>query len=75
LTGREQEIIQLLAEGKSNKEVAALLGLSVKTVETHRSNIMRKLGLRGLSELIRYALRNNLTTADGTDHAPLRRST
>jgi DNA-binding NarL/FixJ family response regulator len=74
LTGREQEIIQLLAEGKSNKEVAALLGLSVKTVETHRSNIMRKLGLRGLSDLIHYALRNNLTTADAASRAPLRRS-
>ena len=75
LTGREQEIIQLLAEGKSNKEVAALLGLSVKTVETHRSNIMRKLGLRGLSDLIHYALRNNLTAADTTDHASLRKTT
>ena len=60
LTAREQEIIQLLAEGKSNKDVAKLLNLSVKTVETHRSNLMRKLGLHGLSDLIRYALRNNL---------------
>jgi DNA-binding NarL/FixJ family response regulator len=75
LTGREQEIIQLLAEGKSNKEVAALLGLSVKTVETHRSNIMRKLGLRGLSDLIHYALRNNLTAADTTDRTALRKTT
>jgi DNA-binding NarL/FixJ family response regulator len=75
LTGREQEILQLLAEGKSNKEVAALLGLSVKTVETHRSNIMRKLGLRGLSDLIHYALRNNLTTPDAAARAALRRTT
>jgi DNA-binding NarL/FixJ family response regulator len=75
LTGREQEIIQLLAEGKSNKEVAALLGLSVKTVETHRSNIMRKLGLRGLSDLIHYALRNNFTTADAAFRAPIRKTT
>ena len=63
LTGREQEIVQLLAEGKSNKEVASLLDLSVKTVETHRSNIMRKLELHSLSDLIHYALRNNLIVA------------
>lgn len=63
LTGREQEIVQLLAEGKSNKEVAGILDLSVKTVETHRSNIMRKLELHSLSDLIHYALRNNLTVA------------
>ena len=60
LTPREQEIIQLLAEGKSNKQVAVMLGISVKTVETHRTNFMRKLGLHGLSDLIHYALRNNL---------------
>jgi DNA-binding NarL/FixJ family response regulator len=60
LTPREREIVQLLAEGKSNKETATLLNLSVKTVETHRSNLMRKLGLHGLSDLIHYALRNNL---------------
>ena len=60
LTMREREIVQLLAQGKSNKEVAALLDVSVKTVETHRSNLMRKLGLHGLSGVIHYALRNNL---------------
>jgi DNA-binding NarL/FixJ family response regulator len=60
LTLREREVLQLLAEGKSNKEVAGLLNLSVKTVETHRSNLMRKLNLHGLSDLIHYALRNNL---------------
>jgi DNA-binding NarL/FixJ family response regulator len=60
LTTREREILQLLAEGKSNKQVASLLDLAVKTVETHRSNIMRKLNLHSLSELIHYAVRNKL---------------
>jgi DNA-binding NarL/FixJ family response regulator len=60
LTPREREIFQLLAEGKRNKEVAAILEVSVKTVETHRSNLMRKLGLHGLSDLIHYAVRNHL---------------
>lgn len=59
-TAREREIIQLLAEGKSNKEVAAALGISVKTAETHRAAIMRKLGLRSISELVRYAIRNHI---------------
>lgn len=60
LTAREREVLQLLAEGKSNKQVATLLDLAVKTVETHRSNIMRKLKLHNLSELIHYAVRNHL---------------
>ncbi len=60
LTSRETEIVQLLAEGKGNKEIATLLGVSVKTVETHRSNVMRKLDIHSLSDLIHYALRNNL---------------
>jgi DNA-binding NarL/FixJ family response regulator len=60
LTSREREILQLLAEGKSNKQVASLLDLAVKTVETHRSNIMRKLDFHSLSELIHYAVRNKL---------------
>lgn len=60
LTAREREVVQLLAEEKSNKEIAASLGLSVHTVETHRSNIMRKLGTHSLSGLIRYALRNKI---------------
>jgi len=60
LTRREQEIIQLLAEGKSNKEVASLLNLSTRTVETHRTNLMRKLSLHGLSDVIHYAIRNKL---------------
>lgn len=60
LTPREREIVQLLAEGKSSKEVAVLLGLSVKTAETHRSNIMRKLELHSVSDLVLYAVRNNI---------------
>jgi DNA-binding NarL/FixJ family response regulator len=60
LTAREREVVQLLAEGKSTKEVAIMLNLSVKTAETHRSNIMRKLGLHCLSELVRYAVRNRI---------------
>lgn len=60
LSPREREIVQLLAEGKSNKEVAAALGISVKTAETHRSNIMRKGGFGSLAELVRYAIRNRI---------------
>jgi DNA-binding NarL/FixJ family response regulator len=60
LTPREREVVQLLAEGKSTKEVAVTLGLSVKTAETHRSNIMRKLQLHSVSDLVLYAVRNNI---------------
>ncbi len=60
LTPREREIVQLLAEGKSSKEVAVALGLSVKTAETHRSNIMRKLDLHSVSALVLYAVQNNI---------------
>jgi DNA-binding NarL/FixJ family response regulator len=60
LTHREREVVQLLAEEKSNKEIAVTLGLSVHTVETHRSNIMRKLGTHSLSGLVRYAVRNKI---------------
>jgi DNA-binding NarL/FixJ family response regulator len=60
LTPREREIVQLLAEGKSSKEVAVALGLSVKTAETHRSNIMRKLDLHSVSDVVLYAVRNNI---------------
>ena len=58
LTTREREIVQLLAEGWGNKEVATALAISVKTVETHRAAIMRKLGLHSMAELVRYAVRN-----------------
>jgi DNA-binding NarL/FixJ family response regulator len=60
LTAREREVVQLLAEGKSSKEVAVALGISVKTAETHRSNIMRKLDIHSVSELVRYAVKNNM---------------
>lgn len=60
LTPREREIVQLLAEGKSNKEVATTLGISVKTSETHRAAIMRKLKMESFSDLVRYAIRNNI---------------
>jgi DNA-binding NarL/FixJ family response regulator len=60
LTSREREVVQLLAEGKSTKEVAIALGLSVKTAETHRSNIMRKLDVHSVSQLVLYAVRNNI---------------
>jgi two-component system, NarL family, response regulator NreC len=60
LTPREREVLQLVAEGKSNKDVAQLLNLSVYTVETHRSNIMEKLNLKGVPELILYAVRNGI---------------
>jgi DNA-binding NarL/FixJ family response regulator len=62
LTPREREILQLLAEGKSNKEVASLLGISVNTAEAHRANIMLKLNLHTLAELVHYAIRNNIIT-------------
>jgi DNA-binding NarL/FixJ family response regulator len=60
LTPREREILQLLAEGKSNKEVAGYLGISVKTAETHRANIMLKLDFHSITELVRYAVRNKI---------------
>lgn len=60
LTPREREILQLVAEGKSNKDVANLLNLSVYTVETHRANIMEKLNLKGVPELILYAVRKGI---------------
>src|SRR5450755_2107716 len=60
LTAREREVIQLLAEGKSSKEVACVLNLSTKTAETHRSNIMRKLGFHSIRDLVVYAVKNNI---------------
>jgi DNA-binding NarL/FixJ family response regulator len=60
LSAREREIVQLLAEGNSNKDIARVLNISVKTAETHRSNVMRKMGFDSLAELVRYAIRNNI---------------
>jgi DNA-binding NarL/FixJ family response regulator len=63
LTPREREIVQLVAEGKSTKELASLLGISAKTAENHRTNIMRKLKVKSATELVRYAIRNKIITA------------
>ena len=60
LSPREREVLQLVAEGKSNKEIASLLNLSVYTVETHRAKIMQKLNLKGVPELILYAVRKGI---------------
>jgi DNA-binding NarL/FixJ family response regulator len=60
LTPREREVIQLLAEGKTSKEVATTLNLSVKTAETHRTNLMRKLDLHSVADLTLYAVRNGI---------------
>ncbi|HKQ85481.1 MAG TPA: LuxR C-terminal-related transcriptional regulator, partial [Candidatus Acidoferrales bacterium] len=63
LTTREREIVQLVSEGKSTKEVASLLGISVKTAETHRANIIRKLQVHSVTDLVRYAVRNEIVQA------------
>ncbi|MEA4921062.1 MAG: response regulator transcription factor [Clostridiaceae bacterium] len=60
ISTREREILQLLAEGKTNRDISEELNLSIKTVETHRANIMRKLGLRNLADLVLYAVRNHI---------------
>jgi two-component system, NarL family, response regulator NreC len=60
LTDREKEILQLLAEGRSNKEVASTLGVALSTVETHRANMMQKLGLRNTAEIVLYAVRKGI---------------
>jgi DNA-binding NarL/FixJ family response regulator len=60
ISAREREVLQLLAEGKSNKDISDALNLSIKTVETHRANIMRKLGFRNITDLVLYAVRNHI---------------
>ena len=60
LTGRETEVVRLVANGYRNREVAKQLGISVKTVETHRANIMNKLGFRNLAQLIFYAIQKEI---------------
>jgi DNA-binding NarL/FixJ family response regulator len=60
LTSREREVLQLIAEGKTNKEVAALLNISVFTVDAHRGRIMEKLNVHNVNELVRFAVRNGL---------------
>ena len=64
LTGREREVLQLLAAGRPTKEIASSLHISIKTVETHRQRLMDKLGLRNLAELIKYAIREGLTSIE-----------
>jgi DNA-binding CsgD family transcriptional regulator len=63
ITAREREIVQLLAEGKHSKEVGQVLAISSKTVETHRSNILRKLHCHSVADLVRYAVRNHIVEA------------
>jgi DNA-binding NarL/FixJ family response regulator len=63
LTGREQEVVRFLSVGKSNKEIASELGISVRTVETHRANIMRKLNLHSVTELLHYVFSKNLISS------------
>jgi DNA-binding NarL/FixJ family response regulator len=63
LTARQKQILQLLAEGKSSKEVAVALNISVKTAETHRANIMRRLDCHSVTELVRCAIRNHIIEA------------
>jgi DNA-binding NarL/FixJ family response regulator len=70
LTPRERQVVQLLAEGKTTKEVASALNLSVKTAETHRSNIMGKLDLHSISEVVLYAVRNNIVQAFNPENPP-----
>jgi len=59
VTPRERDVVRLIAEGKTSKEIGTILGISVKTVETHRSNLMRKLRLHSVSETVRYAIRHH----------------
>jgi DNA-binding NarL/FixJ family response regulator len=63
LTSREREIVQLIAEGRGSKQVADTLGISTKTVDTHRANILRKLDIHSVSELVRYAIREKIAAA------------
>jgi DNA-binding CsgD family transcriptional regulator len=65
LSSREREILQLLAENKSNKEIANRLGISIRTVETHRRSVMQKLNASSIVELVHYAIRNGLVESPG----------
>ena len=73
LSAREREVVQLVSEGKTSREIAALLGVSVKTAETHRSNVMLKLRLHSTVELITYAIRNEIIQVQVPDMAIPRR--
>jgi DNA-binding NarL/FixJ family response regulator len=63
LTSREREVLRLLADGKSNKEIGVILNISTRTVETHRARVMRKLGLHSMNQLVRYAIRHRIISA------------
>jgi len=63
LSSREREVVQLVAEGRTNKEIATELGVSVKTVDAHRTNIMRRLNVHSVADLVRYAIRNRIIEA------------
>jgi DNA-binding NarL/FixJ family response regulator len=65
LTAREREVLQLLAEGKTTKQIASALNISVKTIETHRQQIMEKLNMHSVAELTKYAIREGLTSLEG----------
>lgn len=73
LTSREREILQLVAEGYSNRDIAALLGISQRTVEIHRANMMRKLGLKGVPEVVKYAVQHGFVDLGQVGAAPHRR--
>ena len=60
MTQREREVLQLIAEGNSTKDIASLLGISVKTAESHRTRLMHKLGIHEIASLVRYALRQGI---------------
>ncbi len=64
LTKREKEVLCLVAEGHTNRQVAERLGIKIKTVETHRANIMNKLALRNLAQLVKYAIREGMVKLD-----------
>ena len=63
LSAREREIVQLLAEGRTNKEIATLLGIAYKTVDAHRTNIMKRLNMHSVAEVVRYAVRERIIQA------------
>ena len=65
LTGREREVLSLIAEGKSNKEIANQLGIGVRTIETHRERIMRRLDIHSVAGLTKFAISNGLITLEG----------
>jgi DNA-binding CsgD family transcriptional regulator len=60
LTLREQELLRLIAEGKNSREAASIMGITAKTADTHRANLMRKLQVHSVTELVRYAIRNHI---------------